>query len=171
MAPCHGDRSRRRFPGRPASVSHGSLGRGGSIVLVSSASGIKAARFQRLCGEQSRPAFVSPVGCPGVRQRRHSHQHNSSGRSRTPMWTATDFWQRVVTEHGGDKKAAWRTLAATTPLKRFTEPDEMANPSCTSHRTPLPSPQVPNWSSMVASRREQGEGRTKLETASALCRT
>jgi NAD(P)-dependent dehydrogenase (short-subunit alcohol dehydrogenase family) len=45
---------------------------------------------------------------------------------RTPMWTGADFWAGVVAQHGGDEEAAWRAVAANTPLKRFAEPEEIA---------------------------------------------
>ena len=31
-----------------------------------------------------------------------------------------------MAQHGGDEEAAWRALSASTPLKRFAEPDEIA---------------------------------------------
>jgi NAD(P)-dependent dehydrogenase (short-subunit alcohol dehydrogenase family) len=45
---------------------------------------------------------------------------------RTPMWSAADFWADMVRQHGGDEDAVWRALAANTPLKRFAEPEEIA---------------------------------------------
>ena len=104
-----------------------SLGRGGSIVLVSSASGIKAApgASAYAASKAALRLFARSVALECASDGIRVNTIHPGG-VRTPMWTATDFWQRVVTEHGGDQEAAWRTLAATTPLKRFAEPDEIA---------------------------------------------
>lgn len=100
--------------------------RGGSIVLVSSASGLKAsggasaycsskagvrlfakAVALECAGEGIRVNTVVPAGVV------------------TSMWEGMPFFEDLKREHGGDE-GAWRALAAGTPLGRFAEPDEIA---------------------------------------------
>lgn len=47
------------------------------------------------------------------------------GGVRTPMWHAMEFWQDLLRQHGSEEKV-WETLGAGTPLKRFAEPEEIA---------------------------------------------
>ena len=103
------------------------LGRGGSIVLVSSASGIKAApgASAYAASKAALRLFARSVALECAGDGIRVNTVHPAG-VRTPMWTATDFWQGLLVEHGGDEESAWGALAANTPLQRFAEPEEIA---------------------------------------------
>jgi NAD(P)-dependent dehydrogenase (short-subunit alcohol dehydrogenase family) len=103
------------------------LGRGGSIVLVSSASGIKAApgASAYAASKAALRLFARSVALECAGDGIRVNTIHPAG-VRTPMWTAAEFWTGILAEHGGDEEAAWRALAASTPLKRFAEPEEIA---------------------------------------------
>jgi 3(or 17)beta-hydroxysteroid dehydrogenase len=100
---------------------------GGSIVIVSSASGMKAspgasayaaskaalrlfAKSVALeCAQQGDGIRVNTVHPAGVE---------------TEMWKSTPFWQQLA-EQSGSEQEAWSTLAVSSPLKRFATPDEI----------------------------------------------
>ncbi len=97
-------------------------------MIVSSASGIKAspgasaysaskaalrlfARSVALeCAQQGDGIRVNTVHPAGVE---------------TEMWKATPFWEQLVAQPDGEQ-AAWSSLAASTPLKRFATAEEIA---------------------------------------------
>jgi NAD(P)-dependent dehydrogenase (short-subunit alcohol dehydrogenase family) len=102
--------------------------RGGSIVNVSSASGIRAAAgasaystskaavgmFTRAVAKECRdaglPIRVNAVAPAGVK---------------TPMWTTMTFFQELVTQHGSEE-AAFQVLASRSATGRFAAPDEVS---------------------------------------------
>jgi 3(or 17)beta-hydroxysteroid dehydrogenase len=101
-------------------------GHAGSIVLVSSASASRPPSARAPMPRAGRLCACSPGPSPGGAEQgiRVNTVHLAGVRS--PMWTGADFWAGLVAQHGGDQEAAWRALAASTPLKRFAEPEEVA---------------------------------------------
>jgi len=102
------------------------LGNGGSIVHVSSASG--------LVGSGGAAAYCASKG--GVRLftkavalecAKEGIRVNSihPGGVRTPIWERADGWPGLVAASGG-VEGAYRSLAATTPMGRLAEPEEIA---------------------------------------------
>jgi 3(or 17)beta-hydroxysteroid dehydrogenase len=102
-------------------------GHGGSIVLVSSASGIKAApgASAYAASKAGLRLFARSVALECAADGIRVNTVHPAG-VRTPMWTGADFWAATLAEHSGDEDATWRALAASTPLKRFAEPEEVA---------------------------------------------
>jgi NAD(P)-dependent dehydrogenase (short-subunit alcohol dehydrogenase family) len=102
-------------------------GAGGSIVNVSSASGIKAsAGASAYCASKAAVIQFTKVAALECAQRGDGIRVNVilPAGVMTPLWEEMDFWKKLVAEQGAD--AAWRTLAQSTPLKRFARPDEIA---------------------------------------------
>ena len=102
------------------------LGRGGSIVNVSSASG--------LVGSPGASAYCASKG--GVRLftkavalecARDGIRVNSvhPGAVRTPIWEKSEWWPGLVARSGGTE-GAFRALEAATPAGRMADPDEIA---------------------------------------------
>jgi NAD(P)-dependent dehydrogenase (short-subunit alcohol dehydrogenase family) len=103
-------------------------GGGGSIVNVSSASGIKAsAGASAYCASKAAVIHFTRTAALECAARGDGIRVNAvlPAGVMTPMWEGTDFWRGLVAEHGG-ADAAWRALAQTTPLKRFARPEEIA---------------------------------------------
>jgi len=102
---------------------------GGSIVNVSSASGIRPSAgasaystskaavgmFTRVvakeCRERGLPIRINAVAPAGVK---------------TPMWRTMPFFQELVAQHGSEE-AAFRALAGSSPGRRFAEAEEIAH--------------------------------------------
>jgi NAD(P)-dependent dehydrogenase (short-subunit alcohol dehydrogenase family) len=102
-------------------------GRRGSIVLVSSASGIKATpgasayAASKAALRQFARSVALECAADGIRV-----NTVAPAGVRTAMWTSAEFWPGILAQQGGDEDAAWRALAGSTPLKRFAEPEEIA---------------------------------------------
>ncbi len=100
-------------------------GRGGSIVIVSSASGIKAsAGASAYCASKAavrQLARAVALECAGDGIRVNTV---APAGVVTPMWEGMPFFQELARERG--KAGAWQSLAAGTPLRRFADPDEIA---------------------------------------------
>ena len=102
------------------------LGRGGSIVNVSSASG--------LVGSPGASAYCASKGgvrlftkavaleCAGDGIRVNSVH---PGAVRTPLWEKSEWWPGFVAQAGGSD-AAWKQLASATPSGRLAEAEEVA---------------------------------------------
>jgi 3(or 17)beta-hydroxysteroid dehydrogenase len=103
-----------------------SRGRGGSIVLVSSASGHKASpgasAYCASKGGLRLLARTAALECAGDGIRVNTVVPAGVV---TPMWEAMPFFQDLVREHGVE--GAWKALAGQTPLRRFATPDEIAS--------------------------------------------
>jgi 3(or 17)beta-hydroxysteroid dehydrogenase len=101
-------------------------GHGGSIVIVSSASGVKAApgasayAASKAAVRLFAKSVALEVAADGIRV----NTVLPAG-VQTPMWKSTPFWEQLVGEHEGEA-GAWQALAASTPLKRFAQPVEVA---------------------------------------------
>jgi 3(or 17)beta-hydroxysteroid dehydrogenase len=102
------------------------VGRGGSIVIVSSASGIKAApgASAYAASKAALRLFARSVALECAADGIRVNTVHPAGVV-TPMWTAAPFWPDLVEQHGG-VEGAWRALAADTPMKRFAQPREVA---------------------------------------------
>ena len=114
------------FLGTKHSVAAMRRGRGGSVVLVSSASGIKAGAGAsayaagKAAVRQFARAAALECGAEGIRV-----NTVLPGGVKTPLWRTMEFWQDLLREHGTEERV-WEALGAGTPLKRFAEPEEIA---------------------------------------------
>lgn len=103
-------------------------GRGGSIVNVSSASGVKAAPgASAYCASKAAVRMLAKTAaleCAAAGDPIRINTVLPAG-VRTPMWDSMDFFQNLAREKGGEE-AAWQALAADSPAKRFATPDEVA---------------------------------------------
>lgn len=101
-------------------------GRGGSIVIVSSASAIKASGgASAYCSSKAGVRFLAKavaLECApdGIRV----NTVVPAGVV-TPMWAGMPFFDDLRRAHGGEE-GAYRVLAEGTPLGRFAEPEEVA---------------------------------------------
>lgn len=100
--------------------------RGGSIVIVSSASGLKASPgASAYCSSKAAVrlfAKTAALECAGDGIRVNTVH---PGGVRTPIWREMDFFQDLVRVHGGEEKA-WEALERDIPLGRFATPREIA---------------------------------------------
>jgi 3(or 17)beta-hydroxysteroid dehydrogenase len=103
-------------------------GHGGSIVIVSSASGLKAApgASAYAASKAALRLFAKSVAleCAQARDGVRVNTVHPAGVT-TPMWQSAEFWSDLVRQQGSEE-AAWKALAASTPLKRFAQPEEIA---------------------------------------------
>lgn len=100
-------------------------GRGGSIVVVGSASGRRAVPgAAAYCTTKAAVAML--VRSAALELAGDAIRVNlvSPGAVRTPLWEAMPFWADLVAEHG--EEGAWASLADGTPLGRVAEPAEVA---------------------------------------------
>ncbi len=100
-------------------------GRGGSIVLVSSASGIKAsAGASAYCSSKAavgQLARAVALECAGDRIRVNAV---APAGVVTPLWEQMPFFLDLRRERG--EAGAWQALAAATPFRRFASAEEIA---------------------------------------------
>jgi 3(or 17)beta-hydroxysteroid dehydrogenase len=106
-------------------------GTGGSIVIVSSASGIKASPgASAYCASKAAlRLFAKSVAleCINAGDNIRVNTVHPAGVV-TPMWQNMPFWNDLVEKHGGEE-GAWRSLGAYaegSPLKRMATPLEIA---------------------------------------------
>jgi NAD(P)-dependent dehydrogenase (short-subunit alcohol dehydrogenase family) len=104
------------------------VGSGGSIILVSSAAGIKAYPEASAYGA-SKAALVLLAKCAALEcaQRGDKIRVNTVHPSgvETPIWRATLFFQKMVQDLGSEAEA-FRRLGQAQPLKRLAQPEEIA---------------------------------------------
>jgi 3(or 17)beta-hydroxysteroid dehydrogenase len=100
---------------------------GGSIVVISSASGIKAAAGASAYSA-SKAALRLLVKTAALECAPHHIRVNAilPGGVETPMWRTMPFFQELVGKLGSEE-AAWKTLSAGTPLARLAKPEEIAD--------------------------------------------
>lgn len=101
---------------------------GGSIINIASASGIKAsAGASAYCASKAAVRMFSRVAALECAQNGDNIRVNtiSPGGVMTPMWEGMQFWQELK-QNTGSAAASWQTLAAGIPLKRFAQPEEIA---------------------------------------------
>lgn len=101
---------------------------GGSIVLTSSVSGLKAEPGTAAYGAskagviQLAKVAAKEAAAQGIRV-----NAIAPGGVDTPIWDDLPFFQGLVEQHGGDRPAAMRAMAGmATPLGRYATPDEIA---------------------------------------------
>jgi len=103
-------------------------GRGGSVVIISSASGIKAAAGASAyaASKAALRLFAKSVAleCAQAGDGIRVNTVHPAGVA-TPMWSGAPFWPELVARHGSEE-AASQALARDTPLGRFATADEIA---------------------------------------------
>jgi len=102
----------------------------GSIVLIASASGIKAAAgASAYC--VSKAGVIMLAKAVALEYKEHGIRVNSVSPAAvaTPMWTTMPFWKELVAKHGGEE-GAWKALggvdADAPSLQRMAFPEEVA---------------------------------------------
>ena len=102
---------------------------GGSIVVVSSLSGVKpAAGAAAYCASKAALLMLVKTAALECAQNGDRIRINAvlPGGVRTPMWRSMEFFQDLVDEHGGEE-AAFRAMSGEEkPLRRFAQPEEIA---------------------------------------------
>jgi NAD(P)-dependent dehydrogenase (short-subunit alcohol dehydrogenase family) len=119
LAVKHGLLALRRHPDRAS--------RGGAIVLVASASGLKAspgaAAYAASKAGVLMLARTAALECARGKDGIRINAVAPAG-VKTPMWSSMPFFQARAAEVG--EAAAWAELEASQPLGRFAEPGEVA---------------------------------------------
>ncbi len=102
------------------------LGRGGSIVNVSSASGlVGSAGASAYCASKGGVRlFTKAVALECAKDGIRVNSIHPGG-VRTPMWEKADWWPGLVAQAGG-VEAAYEVLERATPLGRMADPAEIA---------------------------------------------
>ena len=105
-------------------------GQAGSIVLISSASGIKASPgAAAYCTSKAALRMLSKSVALECKADNIRVNTVSPAGVATPMWTKMPFWPALVAEHGSEA-AAWQALGgidpALPPLQRMALPEEVA---------------------------------------------
>ena len=103
---------------------------GGSIVLIASASGIKAAAgASAYCVSKAGVLMLARAVALEYKELGIRVNSVSPAAVATPMWTRMPFWRELVAKHGGEK-GAWDALGGIDPnqpsLKRMAFPEEVA---------------------------------------------
>lgn len=101
-------------------------GGGGSIVIVSSATGLKASAGASAYGSSKAAVlmFARTVALECAREGIRVNAVHPAG-VRTPMWESMDFFRDLAREHGGID-GAWEALERSSPMGRFATPEEIA---------------------------------------------
>ena len=116
------------FLGTQTAVRAMRKGKGGSIINVSSASGIRALTgASAYCASKAAVRLFSKAVALECAQGGYTIRVNRvlPGGVITPMWEKQEWWPSFVAEHGGTQ-AAWAHLAESALLKRLAEPKEIA---------------------------------------------
>lgn len=104
-------------------------GGGGSIVIMSSAAGLKgmpnASAYCASKGAVRLFAKAVALECAAAGDGVRVNSIHPGG-VETPIWQKSGMWQNLVQKLGSDE-AAWQALANTAPLKRFAAPEEIAH--------------------------------------------
>ncbi|QQR74980.1 MAG: SDR family oxidoreductase [Holophagales bacterium] len=103
-------------------------GRGGSIVLVASASGLRAASGAAAYSvSKAAVCMLAKAAAKESRDRGLGVRVNTvcPAGVKTPLWEAMPFFRELVAKTGSTE-AAYRELAGGTPGGRFAEPEEIA---------------------------------------------
>lgn len=101
----------------------------GSIINLSSASGIKASPgASAYCSSKAALEMFSRVAALECARQGHKIRINSvsPGGVMTPMWENMEFWQDLKSSTESDE-ASWKVIAEGVPLKRFATADEVAH--------------------------------------------
>jgi len=103
-------------------------GRGGSIVNVSSLSGIKPAPgASAYCASKAAVRMLSATAAAECARNGDRIRVNSlcPGGVKTPLWRSMPFFQELI-DKTGSEEAAFRAMTQATPHARFAEPEEIA---------------------------------------------
>ncbi len=103
-------------------------GNGGSIINVSSASGIKATPgASAYVSSKAAVRLFSKCAALEVAQTHPNIRVNTllPGGVMTPLWSNMEGWEAFKEQAGGEQEL-WNKLAENTPLKRFADPEEIA---------------------------------------------
>ena len=114
-------------------VKHGARalrGSGGSIVVVGSASGVKAAvNASAYCASKAAVRMLVKVAALELKEEGIRVNCVSPAGVVTPMWRKMPFWSGLVEQHGGEE-GAWNALggmdAGKPSIQRMAFPDEIA---------------------------------------------
>lgn len=100
-------------------------GSGGSIINISSASGIKALPNLGPYGVgKAAVRFFARIAALEYAPDNIRINTVLPGGVKTPLWQGESWWQELADRVG--EAAAWETLADSIPLKRFADPEEIA---------------------------------------------
>jgi NAD(P)-dependent dehydrogenase (short-subunit alcohol dehydrogenase family) len=101
---------------------------GGSIVLTSSVSGLKAEPGTAAYGASKAGVIqLARVAAKEGAARGIRVNAIAPGGVDTPIWDSLPFFQGLVDQHGGDRDAAMKAMAGmATPLGRYAAPEEIA---------------------------------------------
>lgn len=102
-------------------------GRGGSIVIVSSVSGIRAfAGASAYCASKAAlRLFAKTVAFETARDGIRVNVVLPAG-VETPMWKTMPFWEDLAKQHGSEAEI-WKALSEQSPMGRFAKPEEIAS--------------------------------------------
>lgn len=100
---------------------------GGSVVIISSASGIKAGAGAAAYAS-SKAALRMLARMAALECAPHGIRVNAvlPGGVETPMWRSMPFFRELVNKLGSEA-AAWKAMSAGTPLGRLAKPEEIAD--------------------------------------------
>lgn len=102
-------------------------GRGGAVVVVSSASAVKAEPGVSAYGASK--AAVLQLARVAAREGAPDNIRVNAilpGGVETPIWRTMDFFQALIAEHGSERAAFDAMAAMATPLGRYAGADEIA---------------------------------------------
>jgi NAD(P)-dependent dehydrogenase (short-subunit alcohol dehydrogenase family) len=103
--------------------------RGGSIAIVSSASGVKAAAGAgAYSASKAAVRMLAKTAALELGKEPPYVRVNTvlPAMVRTPLWRQMEFFQELVREHGSEEEV-WRKWAESAPLGRIAEPEDVAN--------------------------------------------
>jgi NAD(P)-dependent dehydrogenase (short-subunit alcohol dehydrogenase family) len=116
------------FLGTKHAIQAMGSGAGGSIVNVASVSGIKAYPAAGAYGASKAAvrqlSRIAAVECADAKTGVRVNVVTPGG-VKTPMWETMDFFQQLVTEHGGTEKA-FAAMAGGAGSQQFFAPEEVA---------------------------------------------
>lgn len=101
---------------------------GGSIVVVSSASGIQpSAGASAYCSSKAALRLLAKAAALECAANGDQIRVNTifPGPVKTPMWEGTSYWQELRAQHESDEDA-WEALGAGVAAGRVAEPEEIA---------------------------------------------
>jgi NAD(P)-dependent dehydrogenase (short-subunit alcohol dehydrogenase family) len=101
---------------------------GGSIVVVSSASGLRpSAGASAYCSSKAALRLFARTVALECASGEAPIRVNTvlPGAVKTPMWRGTAYWEELRARHASEAEA-WEALAEGTPLGRVAEPEEVA---------------------------------------------
>ena len=117
------------FLGLKHTINEMRRGSGGSVIIVSSVSGIKAsAGASAYCSSKAALRLLARTAALECAESGDAIRINTvhPGGVKTPMWRSMAFFKDLVDEHGGEE-AAFRSMEVENQAGgRFAEPNEIA---------------------------------------------